>query len=189
VLESIDRFDGTITPGGPRVFLFGEHRYALTQRWICDGSVELALRTDDGSEELLSGRDMAELATRVNRAARENGIPASVFTMNPDGTYTVDGSRSGVFPGGDLIRDHQLWVFRVANDDRTVPERVRGAWRITARSLDGPAYRIGLRVGDYISEIDGKRPESPDELRRLLKTGKAVRVLRLTPCGSELPLR
>ncbi len=180
ILAAIDRSEGMI-PSGTMNLSGGDYRVRLELRYFADGSVELLAKVDDAPEELFSGKDMPELSRRVNQAARERGYPEESFVMTPDGGFKLGGSRMqvGSNPEEHIVVPFAIWANRVPTTDRTVPESARGAWQVKARMVGGRGYRTGFRVGDYIVEIDGKRPDTFDEFRRLLESAKAVKVLRL----------
>jgi hypothetical protein len=187
ILAAIDRTEGMI-PSGMMNLSGGAYRVRLELRYFADGSVELLAKVDDDPEELFSGKDMPELSRRVNQAARERGYSEDVFTMSSDGAFKVGGSQMqvGSKPEEHLVAPFAIWANRVPADDRTVPEAARGAWQVKARMLGGRGYRTGFRVGDFIVEIDGKRPDTFDEFRRLLESAKSVKVLRLQAVESVL---
>jgi hypothetical protein len=180
-LSTIDRTEGMI-PSGSMSLTLNSEKVELALRHFADGSVELVVRMNDGDEELFSGKDMADLATKVTKAARQRGYGEEVFTMTPEGAFEIAGNTTtiGLAATQHLVRDFQAWVSRVAETDRTLPERVRGCWRIDARMLGGRAYKAGLRVGDFVAEIDGKKPATFDDFHRGLASGKSIKVLRLT---------
>lgn len=180
-LSTIDRSEGMI-PSGSSSFTLGADKVEMTLRHFADGSVELLVCLNGGAEELFSGGDMADLAAKVTRAARERGYGESVFTMTPEGGFKMGGTTMtmGLPATEHLVREFQMWVSRVSETDRTLPERVRGSWRIDARMLSGRAHNAGLRVGDFVTAIDGRRPATLDDLRRGLESGQSMKVLRLT---------
>jgi hypothetical protein len=180
ILAAIDRSEGMI-PSGTMNFSAGANKVRLELRYFADGSVELQAKVDEDPEELFSGKDMPELARRVNQAARNRGYPEEVFAMSPDGSFKMGGSTMtvGSQPEEHLVVPFAIWANRVPATDRTIPETARGSWQVKARMLGGRGFRAGLRVGDFIVEIDGKRPDTFDEFRRLLESAKSVRVVRL----------
>lgn len=180
ILAAIDRSEGMI-PSGTMSLSMGGNQVQFALRYFADGSVELQAKVGDDPEELFSGKDMPELSQRVNQAARARGYSEEMFAMSPDGTFKVGASsmKVGSKPEEHLVLPYAIWADRVAVSDRTLPEPVRGAWRVQARTIGGRGYRAGMRVGDLIVEIDGRRPETFDDLRRLLESAKAVKVLRL----------
>jgi len=189
ILEAIDRTEGMI-PSGTFSYGLGRQQLRLELRYFADGSVELLTRVNDSPEELFSGRDLPELAGRVTRAARDRGYREEEFTMLPDGSFRMGGNtmKMGLEPEEHLVPEFAIWASRVQPTERTLPERARGAWRIEARMIDGRGFRAGLRVADLITEIDGRRPESFGEFRRLLGGATKLKVIRLDAVEVEIRL-
>jgi len=187
ILSAIDRSEGMI-PSGKMSLSFGQGRIEIALRHFADGSVEMTAKVGDGPEELFSGKDMPDLASKVTRAARQRGYSEEVFTMSSDGSFTMGGSTMslGLNPSEHLLQDFGLWLFQIPESDRSVPDRARGGWRVDARSLDGRGYAAGFRVGDILTQVDGKRPATFDELRLRLSAAKSFTVLRLSVSETEL---
>jgi len=187
ILSAIDRSEGMI-PSGTMSLAFGDSRIEIALRHFADGSVEMTAKVGDSPEELFSGKDMPELARKVTQAARQRGYTEDVFSMSSDGSFRMGGSTMslGLNPSQHLLQDFGLWLFQIPQTDRTVPDRARGGWRIDARSLGGRGYAAGFRVGDILTEVDGKKPAKFDDLRRQLATAKSFKVLRLTVSETEL---
>src|SRR5256885_1855590 len=82
----------------------------------------------DDPEELFSGKDMPDLARKVTQAARQRGYTEDVFSMSSEGSFRMGGSTMslGLNPSEHLLQDFGLWLFRIPETDRTVPDRARG---------------------------------------------------------------
>src|SRR5579864_5582773 len=89
-------------------------------------------------------------------------------------------------PEEHLIPDLGLWILPIPDATLTVPERARGSWRVEAPPLSGREDAAGLRVGDILSEVDGKKPATFDELRRRLAAATNLKVLRFAVSETEL---
>jgi len=157
-------------------------------RYFADGAVELEAKINDGSEELFSARSMEELARKVTSAARARGYPEEMFVMRPDGTLKMGGSsiQVGQNPADHLLPDWAIWVNPVKEEEPGLPKQTRGAWRVQARMLTGRGFKAGLRPGDLIAEVDGKKPSSFGDLRDAMRSPKSLKVLRFSIQETEL---
>jgi hypothetical protein len=187
ILQAIDRSEGMMR-SGTMSYSMNNDRVQFVLRTFADASVELEAKINDGVEELFSGKSMADLARKVSAAARARGYPEEAFTMLPDGTLKMGGSSItiGNDPANHVVQDWAIWVGQVTEDEPGVPRQARGTWRVHARMLAGRGFNAGLRQGDLIAEVDGKKPSSIDGLREALRSPKSIKVLRLTIQEAEL---
>lgn len=187
-LRKIDRSDslvpGTDRPESPMSFRTsgagGEFSVKFWHRFFADGSTELDVEVNDGPRELFSGSTPAELASRVNEAARKRGYPPEQFEMLEDGslklgTSTVTGGERG---RDHLIREWGLWVTRASRSDGFTPPVVWGGWIVQARAVSGKAFEAGLQLRDAIVEVDGKKAATLQELSALLNGAREITVVR-----------
>jgi hypothetical protein len=157
-----------------------ELRVKFWHRLFADGSSELEVEINGGPRELFSGANPAELASRVNDAARKHGYPRDQFEMLEDGTFKFGTSS---ITGGEsskehLIRDWGLWVSRASRSDGFTPPAVWGGWVIQARALAGKAFDSGIQLRDLILEVDGKKAATAQELSELLNHAREITLLR-----------
>ena len=187
ILQAIDRSEGMIRSGSMS-YRLNQDQVRFGLRYFADGSVELEAQINDGSEELFSAKSMEELARKVTAAARARGYPEEAFVMLPDGTLKMGGSsiQIGQNPGSHVVADWAIWVHPVTEEEPGLPRQARGAWRVQARMLTGRGYKAGLRPGDLIAEVDGKKPSSFDALREALRAPKSLKVLRVSIQETEL---
>jgi hypothetical protein len=187
-LRQIDRSDslvpGTDRPDAPMSYRIrgtgSEFWVKFWHRLFADGSTELEVEINDGPRELFSGATPAELASRVNEAARKRGYPSDQFEMLEDGgmrlgTSTISGSQRG---RDHLVPDWGIWVARASRSDGLTPPVVWGGWVVQARALAGKAFEAGIQLRDVILEIDGKKPSTLQELTNLLNQAREITVVR-----------
>lgn len=187
LLQAIDRSEGMIRSGSMS-YRMNQDQVKFDLRYFADGSVELEAKINDGSEELFSAGSMADLARKVTAAARARGYPEEMFVMLPDGTLKMGGSsiKSGSDPADHVLADWAVWVSPVPAEEPGLPKQARGAWRVQARMLTGRGYKVGLRPGDLIAEVDGKKPSSFGDLRDAMRAPKSLKVLRFSIQETEL---
>ena len=190
-LRRIDRSDnlvpGTDRPESPMSFSVSgagvEMSVKFWQRLFADGSAELEVEVNGGPRELFSGSSVAELASRVNEAARKRGYSPEQFQMLENGGMKFGGSTitSGE-PGRDhLLRDWGLWVSLASRSDGLTPPAVWGGWVVQARALSGKAFESGIQLRDVLLEVDGKKASTIQELASLLNQAREITVVRSEP--------
>jgi hypothetical protein len=187
-LKRIDRSESIVPstdrPDSPTMYRFSGAGFQLQckfwHRLFADGSSELEVELNGAPRELFSGSTPAELASRVNEAARKHGYTPEEFRMLDDGGMKFGGSTlSGGNQSQDhLIREWGLWVSRASRADGLTPPVVWGGWVVQARALSGRAFDSGIQLRDVILEVDGKKAQTVQELRDLLHQPRKVALVR-----------
>jgi hypothetical protein len=166
-------------------------RVRAWHRLFADGSSELEIEVNDGTRELFSGSTPAELADRVNEAARRRGYPKEHFELFEDGTLRIGGSRLNISqpPSEHLVREWGIWVSKASRSDGLTPPAVWGGWIVQARALSGKAFQIGIQLRDAILEVDGHSPETVGELAQLLSRAQEITLVRADPRRITIPAK
>jgi hypothetical protein len=148
---------------------------------VCDGDVET---TEGVGNSLVIARGNIKVKQSVTAS-----------TLIAGGTITIEhtASESTLIAGGKVsvkdVKQHPLLVSRIREQEAnpfefvkffelsTVGVEVKVAYRLVAVSAVAagkPFAAAGARVGDLITAVNGKRPESAESLRRLLRDALAV---------------
>ncbi len=187
VLRAIDRSESLLPGTGqeePTLHVAGavggvEQSIRMWLRAYADGSVEMDVRINEGPRELFSGASFAEVAGRLNEAARERGIPEGQFRVEPDGRYRIAGVRASFEnPDERVVPEWGIGVRRASKSDGLSPPEAWGGWVIVARSASGRAWRAGLGLRDVVTAVDERPAETVAELRSRMAGARTLTVLR-----------
>lgn len=113
---------------------------------------------EEGSNPGFWGYNQATLGADLR--ARIEGLPAGRYTVSAQGqnrSQTVD------VPGGEVV----------------IESRTNNALQVTLSTQEGSLYRAGLRVGDHIVGLNGRRYEDAEKLQVDLRGSGSVSVLVL----------
>ena len=84
-----------------------------------------------------------------------------------------------------LRREHEPFGFAVDEPPRDEGDHGRGV-RVISVDLRGCAYRAGLRQGDLILEVDGKRVPDKSSYRKVISGSSAIARLYVRRGGKAL---